>query len=245
MLTRRSMLQAACIGLARAAGKKTYIVGSTATGVPFSFMDVKTNSLTGAMVDIVKAVAADADFLIDLQVTAFAALIPSLTSGKIDIISAAMLRTPAREKVVSFSDPVYSYGAGLVVAAQDKRDYQRIEDLKGMVAGVQVGTRFFDQMQAAGAKEVKTYDTLMDMLRDLGLGRINAAYGDAPILSYEVAQGAARNARYVKSFKAPAVEDCCLVLRKNDSELLGRINASVKRIKATKITAVIDRWGLS
>jgi polar amino acid transport system substrate-binding protein len=248
MLMRRSLLQAGLAvfaGPARAAGKKTYAVGSTATGVPFSFMDVKTNTLTGAMVDIVKAVAADADFQIDFRVTAFAALIPSLTSGKIDIISAAMLKTPAREKVVGFSEPVYSYGAGLVVPSQDKRDYQRIEDLKGMTAGVQVGTRFFDQMQAAGAKEVKTYDTLMDMLRDLSLGRINAAYGDAPILAYEVAQAKTPNARYVKSFKAPAVEECCLVVRKSDTELLGRINTSVKRIKATRIKAVIDRWGLS
>ena len=248
MLTRRSLLLAglaALAGPARAAGKKTYAVGSTATGVPFSFMDVKSNTLTGAMVDIVKAIAADADFQIDLRVTAFAALIPSLTSGKIDIISAAMLKTPAREKVVGFSEPVYSYGAGLVVPSRDQRDYRRIEDLKGMTAGVQVGTRFFDQMQTAGAKEVKTYDTLMDMLRDLSLGRINAAYGDAPILAYEVAQAKTPNARYVKSFKGPSVEECCLVVRKSDTELLGRINASVNRIKNTRIKAVIDRWGLS
>ena len=244
-MTRRTLLQTACVAMAHAEGKKTYVVGSTATGVPFSFMDVKTNTLTGAMVDIVKAVAADADFVIDLRMTAFAALIPSLTSGKIDIISAAMLKTPAREKVVSFSEPVYAYGAGLVVPAQDKRDYQRIEDLKGMTAGVQVGTRYFDQMQAAGAKEVKTYDTLMDMLRDLSLGRINAAYGDAPILAYEVEHAKTPNARLVKSFKGPAVEECCLVVRKNETELLGRINASVKHIKTTKIKAVIDRWGLS
>jgi polar amino acid transport system substrate-binding protein len=249
MIARRSLLLAAGATafhrIARGAGKKTYVVGSTATGVPFSFLDVKTNTLTGAMVDIVKAVAADADFQIDLRVTAFAALIPSLTSGKIDIISAAMLKTTAREKVVGFSDPVYSYGAGLVVPAQDKKDYQRIQDLRGMTAGVQVGTRFFDQMQAAGAKELKTYDTLMDMLRDLSLGRINAAYGDAPILAYEVSHAKTPNMRFVKSFQAPAVEECCLVLRKSDAELVGRINTSVKRIKTTKIKAVTDRWGLS
>ena len=62
-MTRRSALEIALVSLAapcaRPAGK-TYIVGSTATGVPFSFIDVKTNTLTGAMVDIVKAVAADA-----------------------------------------------------------------------------------------------------------------------------------------------------------------------------------------
>lgn len=238
------MLAAAFSRSARPATIK-YVVGSTATGVPFTFIDVKTNTLTGAMVDVVKAIAADAGFEIDLHITAFSALIPSLLAKKIDIVSAAMLKTAAREKVVDFSEPVYAYGGGLVVPAGDKRDYQRIEDLKGMTAGAQVGTRFLDQLQAAGAKEIKTYDNLMDMLRDLSVGRINAAYGDAPILAYEVAQARTPNARFVKSFKAPAVEQVCLVLRKDETGLLGRINASVKRIRPTTIRSIIDRWGLS
>ena len=57
-----------------------------------------------------------------------------------------------------------------------------------MTVGVQVGTRFFEQLQAAGAKQVKTYDNLMDMLRDLSADRIGAAYGDEPILAYELGQ---------------------------------------------------------
>lgn len=246
-MTRRSALEIALVSLAapcaRPAGK-TYIVGSTATGVPFSFIDVKTNMLTGAMVDIVKAVAGEASLQIDLRVTAFAALIPSLTSGKIDIISAAMLKTTAREKVVDFSEPVYSYGAGLVVLVNDTKNYQRIEDLKGLTVGVQVGTRFFEQLQAAGAKQVKTYDSLMDMLRDLSVERINAAYGDAPILAYELGQLKVQKARLAQSFKPPSIEDVCLVVRKNELELLGRLNAAVKRIKGTKIKGIIDRWGL-
>jgi len=246
-MTRRSALEIALVSLAAPCARpadKTYIVGSTATGVPFSFIDVKTNTLTGAMVDIVKAVARDAGIQIEVRVTAFAALIPSLTSGKIDIISAAMLKTPAREKVVDFSDPVYSYGAGLVVPVNDTRNYQRIEDLKGLTVGVQVGTRFFEQVQAAGAKQVKTYDSLMDMLRDLSVERINAAYGDAPILAYELGQLKAQKARLAKSFKPPSIEDVCLVVRKGEPELLGRLNAAVKRIQTTKIKAIIDRWGL-
>jgi len=246
-MTRRSALEIALVSLAAPRAQpagKTYIVGSTATGVPFSFIDVKTNTLTGAMVDIVKAVAADAGLQIDVRVTAFAALIPSLTSRKIDIISAAMLKTAAREKVVDFSEPVYSYGAGLVVLANDTRNYQRIEDLKGLTVGVQVGTRFFEQLQSAGAKQVKTYDSLMDMLLDLSVERINAAYGDAPIFAYELGQLKVQKARLAKSFKPPSIEDVCLVVRKGEPELLGRLNAAVKRIQTTKIKAIIDRWGL-
>jgi polar amino acid transport system substrate-binding protein len=229
---------------AQAASGKTYIVGSTATGVPFTFIDVKTNTLTGAMVDIMKAIAAEAGFQIDLRATAFGALIPSLTTKKIDIIAAAMLKTPARAKVVDFSEPVYSYGAGIVVPARGSRDYKSIEDLRGVGVGVQVGTRFFEQLQAAGVKEIKTYDNLMEMLGDLSVGRIGAAYGDAPIFAYQITQAKIKSARVAKEFQPPSVEDVCLVVRKGDTELLGRIDASVKRLKTTTIKAILGRWGL-
>ena len=53
--------------------------------------------------------------------TPFSALIPSLTSNKIDIISAAMLITPARQEVIDFSDPVFPYPEGMIVKPDDKK----------------------------------------------------------------------------------------------------------------------------
>jgi polar amino acid transport system substrate-binding protein len=223
---------------------RTYIVGSTATGVPFSFIDVKTTTLMGAMVDIVKAVAADSGFTIDLRVTAFGALIPSLTTKKIDIISAAMLKTPARAKVVDFSEPVYAYGAGVVVPASSHKEYKSIEDLRGTGVGAEVGTRFVDQLRAAGVEEIRTYDNLMEMLADLSVGRIGAAYGDAPIFAYQLAQARIKSARLATEFRPPSVEDVCLVVRKGDLELLGRINASIRRLRTTAIQSILNRWGL-
>ena len=88
----------------------TYTVGSTATGVPFTFLDVKSNEIQGLLVDAITATGKAAGFDVKVQQTTFSALIPSLTTKKIDIISAAMLKTPAREQVVDFSDTVYSYG---------------------------------------------------------------------------------------------------------------------------------------
>ena len=226
------------------ATSQTVVVGSTATGVPFSFIDVKTNTLTGAMVDIVRAVATDARFNIDLRVTAFGALIPSLTTKKIDMISAAMLRTPARAKVVDFSDPVYAYGAGVVVPARSGKQYRAIQDLRGTAVGAEVGTRFVEQLKDAGVGEIKTYDNLMEMLGDLSVGRIGAAYGDAPIFAYQLAQAKVKSARLAAEFRPPSVEDVCLVVRKGDTELLERINASIRRLKSAAIPSILNRWGL-
>lgn len=249
-LTRRAAFRTGALALLAARPRaalpapRTYIVGSTATGVPFSFIDVKTGTLIGAMVDIMQAIAADADFRIDLRLTGFGALIPSLTTRKIDIIAAAMLRTPERAKVVDFSDPVYAYGAGIVIPSRGGRTYRSIEDLRGLTVGVQVGTRFYDQLKTAGVREIKTYDNLMEMLGDLSVGRIGAAYGDEPIFAYQISQTRIQSARVAAEFRPPSVEDVCLVVRKGDSELLARVNASIKRLKATAIPSILNRWGL-
>ena len=53
----------------------------------------------------------------------FSTLVASLTSNKIDIISAAMFATAARKEMIDFSDPVYPYGEGLVVPKTDTKNY--------------------------------------------------------------------------------------------------------------------------
>src|SRR5215471_14834749 len=98
-------------------------VGSTPTGIPFTFLDTKTNSIQGVMVDLVTAVGKDAGFAVTIEPMQFSTLIAALTSGKIDIISAAMYITPARKEVIDFSEAVYSYGEGLVVTKADTKDY--------------------------------------------------------------------------------------------------------------------------
>src|SRR5580704_82217 len=90
----------AALRAARAATGRELAVGATATGVPFTFMDLRKRQLTGAMVDIVQAIGEDASFGVRLELMPFAALLPALSSGKIDMIAAAMLRTKAREQIV-------------------------------------------------------------------------------------------------------------------------------------------------
>ena len=46
--------------------------------------------------------------------------------------------------MIDFSDPIYTYGEGLVVPKSDTKDYDEPQDLKGEVVGAQVGTAFVD-----------------------------------------------------------------------------------------------------
>jgi polar amino acid transport system substrate-binding protein len=237
----------AAVGLAAAQGAApTYNVGATATGVPFTFLDVKTNTIQGMMVDTVTAVGKAGGFGVNVQQTVFSALIPSLTSSKIDIVSAAMLKTPARQQVVDFSDPVYSYGEGLIVRSDDTRPYASLDELKGEVVGAQVGTVFLDMLSKKGIfKEVRSYDSVADMTRDLALGRIKAGLGDQPIIAYQLRQGTFNGVKLVESYKAVNVGDVCLVVRKGDTETLARINKAIATIKADgTLQKIVQKWGI-
>ena len=224
----------------------TYNVGSTPTGVPFTFLDVKTNTIQGAMVDLITAIGEDAGFKVNVQATPFSALIPSLTSNKIDIISAAMLITPQRKEVIDFSDPVFPYPEGMVVSVSDNTPYKTLGDLKGQVVGAQVGTVYVDFLRKDGEfADVKVYDSLADILRDVGLGRLKAGFGDAPILKYQIAQNPDFKAKLVSTYEPKMAGSVGIGVRKTDSELLKKINASLGKLKANgTVDKILAKWNL-
>ena len=221
-------------------------VGSTPTGVPFTFLDTKTNSIQGVMVDLITEIGKDAGFQVQIEPMQFSTLIASLTSSKIDIISAAMFATAARKEVIDFSDPVYTYGEGLLVPKADTKNYAALEDLKGEVVGAQVGTAFVDALKKTGIfAEVKAYDTIPDILRDVNTGRLKAGFGDYPILAYNIKQGGFPEVRLVDSYKPTVIGTVAIGVRKGDQELLTKINASLAKLKANGVVdRILDKWGL-
>jgi polar amino acid transport system substrate-binding protein len=221
-------------------------VGSTPTGVPFTFLDTKTNSIQGIMVDLITEIGKDAGFQVQIEPMQFSTLIASLTSNKIDIISAAMFVTPARQQVIDFSEPVYGYGEGLLVPKTDTKDYATREDLKGEVVGAQVGTAFVDALKTSGLfAEVRAYDTIPDILRDVNAGRLRAGFADYPILAYNLKQGGFPDARIVESYQPSTVGSVGIGVRKGDTELLNKINASLAKLKANgTVKRILDKWGL-
>ncbi|TMG89100.1 MAG: transporter substrate-binding domain-containing protein, partial [Betaproteobacteria bacterium] len=64
-------------------------VGSTPTGIPFTFLDTKTNQISGIMVDIIKEIGKDQGFTAEVSPMTFSTLIASLQANKIDVIAAA------------------------------------------------------------------------------------------------------------------------------------------------------------
>lgn len=250
MLLKR-LVQAAVAVVALAASvpasaQQVLKVGSTPTGIPFTFLDTKTNSIQGVMVDLITEIGKDAGFTVQIEPMQFSALVSSLTSNKIDVIAAAMFATAARKEVIDFSDAVYTYGEGLVVPKTDTKSYASQEDLKGEVVGAQVGTAFVDALKKTGLfGEVKAYDTIPDILRDVNTGRLKAGYADYPILAYNLKQGGFPEVRLVDSYKPVMLGTVAIGIRKSDTDLLAKINASLAKLKANgSVDKILDKWGL-
>jgi polar amino acid transport system substrate-binding protein len=93
--------------------------------------------------------------------------------------------------------------------------------------------------------EVKVYDTIPDILRDVNTGRLKAGFADYPILAYNLKQGSFPEVRLVESYKPTIVGTVGIGVRKGDLDLLKKINASLAKLKANGVVdKILDKWGL-
>ena len=236
-----------CIfSLGAGAQEQVLKVGSTPTGIPFTFLDTKTNTIEGVMVDLIREIAKDAGFKVDVEGMQFSTLIPSLTANKIDIIAAAMYITPPRKEVIDFSGPVYTYGEGLIVPKSDAKDYKEFAELKGEAVGAQKGTAYVEPLQKSGLfSEVKIYDTIPAILADVNTGRLKAGFADKPILAYNIKQGLFPEVRLVNSYASTITGSVGIGVRKSDPDLLAKINTALDQItRDGRLKKILEKWGL-
>ena len=248
MLARAGLLAALAASVlpAPAVAQQTLRVGATPTGMPFTFLDTKTNTIQGMMVDLITAIGQENGLAVEVQPIQFSTLVPALTTGKLDVVSAAMLITPVRQQVIDFSTPVYTYGEGLVVPAADKRDILDAKELAGGTVGAQVGTAYVEPLKKLGVfADVKVYDTSPDILRDVAAGRLQGGFADFPIVAYAIGQGNYPGLRLVRSYKPMVVGSIGITVRKDEPELLAKINATLERMRGDgRLQAILTKWGL-
>lgn len=85
---------------------ETLRVATEGNYAPFSYLDT-SGTLSGFDVEIAQALCQQMQVECEIQTIVWNNLIPSLESGKVDMIVASMARTPERELRVDFSDYYY------------------------------------------------------------------------------------------------------------------------------------------
>lgn len=237
---------AAALGAGAVQAQDRLKVGTEANGLPFSFVDPATGQPDGFMVDVIKAIARHEGLAITIEPMEFSALISSLTSGKVDMTSAAMYVTEERKKVIDFSEPVFAYGEGMVVQSDDGTAYTAFTELSGETVGAQLGTMYVAPLQNAGVfREVKVYDTVQNMMQDVAQGRIKAGYADAPIMAHFLAKGQFSNLKLVPSYQPVVPGEIAVAVPQGNADLLAKVNDGIAKIKASgELDDLVQKWNL-
>jgi polar amino acid transport system substrate-binding protein len=89
-------------------------LGTAAVTEPFSFVD-GTQKVVGFDIELAQYVARKVGRKLEIVNMDFSAMIPALTSGKVDMIAACITVTPERSQRVLFSEPYYTGGIAALV----------------------------------------------------------------------------------------------------------------------------------
>jgi polar amino acid transport system substrate-binding protein len=245
-MTFKALLAVACLIAAPVAAQDVKIGIAAEAYPPFASPDAAGNWV-GWEVDFINAVCAAGEMTCVITPVAWDGIIPSLTSGQIDVIMASMSITEERMQTINFSDKYYNTPT-VVVGTKGVEMAPTAEGLAGKIIGVQASTVHADYVEkyfAPTAAEVKIYQTQDEANQDLAAGRIDAVQADSIALDAFLASEAGAACCDLKG----AVADDPAILglgvgagvRKEDTELLARINAAIAKVIADgtydKITA--------
>ena len=85
---------------------------------PFAYM--KDNEIVGYDIDVIKYIAKELGYKLEIIEMSFEGIIPALKSGKVDVSGCSIIVTEERKKSVLFSDA--NYTGGIVVIVRDNNE---------------------------------------------------------------------------------------------------------------------------
>jgi polar amino acid transport system substrate-binding protein len=211
--------------------EKELINGIDANFPPFAYMD-KSGKPSGFDVDAMDWIAKKMGFKVKHQPVDWDAIIPHLLAKKIDFIASGMSITAERAQKVSFTTPYWKIKQVFIAKKESALSVADIQK-GGKNLGVQQGTSEAEWLKENAEKngwnfKLHYYDSAPLAVEDVLNGRIDAAaMDDAP----------AKDAVTKKPIKILGTfgmdeEDFGYAVRKEDTELLKKLNEGLKLLMA-------------
>lgn len=216
-------------------------IGTNAEYPPFEFKD--GDQFVGVDMDLAKAIAEKIGAKYEIIDMDFDALIPSLTSNKIDLAISAITITDERKQQVDFSLPYYTANQVIIAKAESEVKIEKLEDLVKYKVGAQNGTtgQIYVQENLVDKKlmnkdNLKKYSTNIEAITDMMNGNI-----DLVIIDDSAAQGYSKLKPIKTIFKIETNEEYGIALQK-ESPHKEKINAALDElIKSGEVVNIIAK----
>lgn len=160
-----------------AADNGKLLIAINSTFPPFESVKEGTSDYTGIDIDIAQYVAKKMGKTAEFTDMKFASLVPTLQSGRADMILSAISPAKERMEVVDFSIPYYFPMKAII--CQKGAGYDSLDKLKGMSAGASMGTTYANDLRQAGGIDVVEMDSTPLVVQDIKNGRLAAGLFDS------------------------------------------------------------------
>ena len=209
-----------------------------------------TTTPEGSDIDIGNYIAKKMAVKAQFDNTGFDGIIAALLAKKCDAIVSGMNDTPERKKQVAFVDYL-KVGQSFMVKTGNPAHITSIASLAGKSASVETGTTnkdYLDEqskmLKSQGKKGIKvvTFPKDTDAANALKTGKVDAYFGDAPVVAYYIEQDP-------KSFQIGGTPvnpiSIGIAIRKEDTDLQAAVTKAVKAMYADgTIDTILTRWKL-
>ncbi|SDQ05824.1 amino acid ABC transporter substrate-binding protein, PAAT family /amino acid ABC transporter membrane protein, PAAT family [Streptococcus equinus] len=169
--------------------KSTYKIVMDSSFAPFEYQN-DSGKYEGIDVDLIKAIAEQQGFNIELSNPGFDAALNAVQAGQADAVIAGMSITDARKEIFDFSDPYYT--SNILLAVKKGSSVKSYEDLNGMIVGAKNGTASYTWLSEHADQygySLRAFDEASTMYDSLNSGSIDALMDDEAVLRYAIKQG--------------------------------------------------------
>ncbi|MDA3872651.1 MAG: glutamine ABC transporter substrate-binding protein [Kiritimatiellae bacterium] len=208
--------------------------------VPFEFVDSSTGELIGFDVDLLHAIAEEAELNLNINTMDFDGLVAGIRTGRYDVGIAGITITEERRESIDFSDPYYD--AGLILAVQAGNEaISSSADLAGKRVGTRSGSTSERYLQNHHPDaSVVAFPGIVEAYMDLEAGRVDAVLYDLPNVQYYVNQDSKTNFKTVGEVLQG--EQYGIAFPK-DSPLVEPVNAALKVLRENgTYDRIYDKW---
>jgi len=211
---------------------KTLKVGTDANFPPFEYFQKETNSYTGFDVELITALGKNMGYdKVEFVNADFDELLKGLNERKYDVVIACMTVTEERKKAASFSD-IYASGGYSVLAPVNFMDKNNNDILKNKKIAVEKGSITKDIAEKY-TNTIIECNSSEEALQKLADKTVDFFIVDKYVGAFFVANGYSKTAKILETLNVTGTSGMGIAVRKTDSELLAKINTSLKEYKQT------------
>ena len=198
-------------------------------------------TLDGFDIDIINALAAEANLQIRVETSQFRYLLTGVAARLYDIGGGCIYTNPERAKIINFSQPYFTTGDILIVQGTNKTIAQISDLTTEQTVGVLQGSLSEQYARDHLTSTLISLTSLNDALTQLDAGELNAVLADEESLfGFQQEQPGAK-------LKAVGdlltYQECSFVVEKQNTELLAKLNAALAKIKSDgRYEQIYRKW---